>query len=99
MITTTNDINKLFNILRQPINYSYRSITGSPAGFSRVNGVHRTAVPKHETSTLRQSHNLISIDLKFGVGDNVKEVTSPAKFGSDPVSGRYVTWGQHILVR
>jgi len=26
-------------------------------------------VLKHETSTLRQSHNFISIDLKFGVGD------------------------------
>jgi len=34
-------------------------------------------VLKHETSTLRQSHNLISIDFTFGVGDYVKEVISP----------------------
>jgi len=45
-------------------------------------------VLKHETSTLRQSHNFISFDLKFGVGDYVKEVSSPAKFGSDRMSGR-----------
>jgi len=45
-------------------------------------------VLKHETSTLRQSNNFISIDLKIGVGDNVREVTSPAKFGSDPISGQ-----------
>jgi len=50
-------------------------------------------VLKHETSTLRQSHNFISINLKFGVGDYVREVTSPAKFGSDPMSGRDATWG------
>jgi len=43
-------------------------ITGSPAGLSRVNGVRRSSA-KHETSTPRQSHNFISIDLKFGVGD------------------------------
>jgi len=56
-------------------------------------------VLKHETSTLRQSHNFISIDLKFfGVGDYVMEVTSTAKFGSGPMSGRDATWGQHIRV-
>jgi len=38
-------------------------------------------VLQHETSTLRQSHNFISIDMTFGVGDNVRDVTSPAKFG------------------
>jgi len=38
-------------------------------------------VLKHETSTLRQRHNFVSIDLQFGVGDYVREVTSPAKFG------------------
>jgi len=38
-------------------------------------------VLKHETSTLRQSHNFILIDLKFGVDDQVRELTSPAKFG------------------
>jgi len=56
-------------------------------------------VLKHETSTLRQSHNWISIDLTFGLRDNVREVTrevtSPAKFGSDPMSGRDDAWGQH----
>jgi len=55
-------------------------------------------VLKHETSTLRQSHNIVSIDLIFGVGDYVREVTSPAKFGSDPMSGLDATWGQHIRV-
>jgi len=55
-------------------------------------------VLKHETSTLRQTHNFISINFKFGVGDYVREVTSPAKFGSDSTSGRDVTWGQHIRV-
>jgi len=48
---------------------------------------------KHETSTLCQSDNFISIDLTFGVGDYVREVTSPAKFGSDPMSGRDATLG------
>jgi len=43
-------------------------------GLSRVNGVR--VVLKHETSTLRQIHS-----FKFGVGDYVKEFTSPAKFG------------------
>jgi len=51
---------------------------------------------KHETSTLRLSHNFISIDFQFSVGDYVREVTSPAKFGSDPMSGRDATSGQHI---
>jgi len=36
---------------------------------------------KHETLTLRPSHNFISIDFKFGVGDYVREVTSRDKFG------------------
>jgi len=54
-------------------------------------------VLKHETSTLRKSHNCISIYLKFSVGDYVREVTSPVKFGSDPMSGRDATWGQHIF--
>jgi len=48
---------------------------------------------KHETSTLRQGHNFISIDFKCGVDDYVKQITNPAKFGSDPMSGREVTWG------
>jgi len=55
-------------------------------------------VLKHETSALRQKHNFISIDLKFGVGDYVKEVINPDKVGSDPMSGQDATWGQHIRV-
>jgi len=55
-------------------------------------------VLKHETSTHRQRHHFMTIDFKFSVGDNVREVTSPAKFGSDPIGGRHDTWAQHILV-
>jgi len=40
-------------------------------------------VLKHETSTLCQCHNSISVDFTFGVGDIVREVTNPAKFNSD----------------
>jgi len=58
-----------------------------PAGLSRVKWRPPVVVLEHETSTLRQSHNFISIDLKFGVGDYVREITSPAKFGLDPMSG------------
>jgi len=47
-------------------------------------------VLKHETSTLLQSHNFISINSKFGVGDYVREVTIPAKCGSDERSRRHV---------
>jgi len=54
---------------------------------------------KHETSTLRQRHNFISIDFKFSVGDNVREVTNPDKVGSGPMSGQDATWGQHIRVK
>jgi len=74
------------------------AITGSPAGLSRVNGVRRIVVLKHETSTLRQRHNFISTDFKFGVGDYIKEVTNPDKVGSGPMSGRDATWGQHTRV-
>jgi len=55
-------------------------------------------VRKHETSTLHQRHNFISIDLTFGVSDYVRKVTSPDKVGSGPMSGRDATWGQHIRV-
>jgi len=47
-----------------------------------------SVVLKHETSTLRQRHNFISIDLKFGLSDYVREVTNPDKVGSGPMSGR-----------
>jgi len=52
-------------------------------------------VLKHETSNLRQSHNFISIDFKFGAGDYVRQVTSPAKVDSGPMSSHV---GQHIRV-
>jgi len=48
-------------------------------------------VLKHETSTLRQRHNFISLDFKFGVGDYVREVTNPDKVGLGPMSGRDAT--------
>jgi len=48
-------------------------------------------VLKHETSTIRQRHNFMSIDLTFGVSDYVREVTSPDKVGSGPMSGRDAT--------
>jgi len=54
------------------------------------------AMLKHETATLRQRHNFISIYFKFGVGDYVREITSPDKVGSGPMSGGAATWGQHI---
>jgi len=44
------------------------------------------------------SHNFISINLTFDVGDQVREIISPAKFGLDPMSGQDATWGQHIRV-
>jgi len=49
-------------------------------------------VLKNEPSTLRQSHNFIQIHFKFGVSDYVREVTSPAKVGLGPISGRDATW-------
>jgi len=55
-------------------------------------------VLKHETSILRQSHNFISIDLKFGVCDNVREITSIAKLNLDLMSGQNAPYGQHIRV-
>jgi len=54
------------------------------------------AVLNHETLTLRQSHKFKSIDFTFGAGNYVREVTSSATFSLDPMSGRGVTWGQHI---
>jgi len=55
-------------------------------------------VLKQEYSTLSQSHNFISIDCTFGESGDVREVTSPANVCSDPMTGRDVTWGQHIRV-
>jgi len=53
-------------------------------------------VLKHATSTLRQRHNFIAINLKFGVSDYVREVTNPDKVGSGPMSGQAATYSQHI---
>jgi len=55
-------------------------ITGSPAGLSRVDGVRRS-------NAKTQNFYPSPIDMKFGVGDYVREFTSPAKFGLDPMSG------------
>jgi len=60
--------------------------------------VSAVVVLRHETSTLRQSHNVRLIDLTFDVGYYVRVVTSAAKIGSDPMSGRNATWGQHDTV-
>jgi len=48
-------------------------------------------VLKHETSTLRQRHNFISIDFKFGMGDSVLELTNSDKVGLCLISGRDAT--------
>jgi len=52
-------------------------------------------VLKHETSTIRQRHIFISIDLTLDVSDYVREVTSLDKVGSGLMNGRDATWGQH----
>jgi len=79
-----------------------RSVTGLASQAARqglaVLMASAVVVLKHETSTLRQRHNFISIDFKLGVGDYVKEVTNPDKVGSGLISGRDATWGQHIRV-
>jgi len=59
----------------------------SPAALSHANGA-AVVVHKVEIVTLRQSHNFVLIDFKFGVGDYVREVTSPDKVGPGPMSGR-----------
>jgi len=56
--------------------------------------VSAVVVLKHETSVFRQSHNFIAIDLTFSVDNDIREITSPAKFGSDQISGRDATWGK-----
>jgi len=68
-------------------------IIGNPAGLIAVLMASAVVVLNHETSTLRQSHNFKSIHFKFGMGDNVREVTNPDKFGSVPMNGRNATWG------
>jgi len=57
-------------------------ITGSPSA---------VVVLKHENLILRQRHNLISMDLKLGVGDHVRDY-QPCQiwFGSDERSRRHM---------
>ena len=61
-------------------------ITGSPAGLSRVNGDGPSSA-KVVHSTASQSHNYESFVFKFGKGDNVTQISNPAKFGWDRMSG------------
>jgi len=68
------------------------TITGSPAGLIAVLMASAIVVLKHETSTLRQSHNSISIDLTLGMGDYVRVCHQPCQiwFGSNERSLRHV---------
>jgi len=59
----------------------------------------RRRVLKHGTSIVHQISNFISINLKLGVGNYVREVTSSAKVGLGPMSGRDATRGQRIRVQ
>jgi len=88
---------KNFIHLRTLRHYGSQLITGSSAGLSRVNSVRRSSA-KTWNFYPSPSHNFISIDLTFCVSDYVREITSPVKFGSDPMSGRDATWGQQIRV-
>jgi len=59
-----------------------------------------SVVLRHETSTLRQSHNFISIDFAFGVGDNARgggHQTCQTWFGSDERSRHHM--GGNIIIR
>jgi len=73
------------------------SITGNPAGLSHVNGVRHSSAKTWNFNPSPKSQFYFN---RFDIcgGDNVKEVTSPAKFGSSPMSDRDATWGQHIRV-
>jgi len=60
----------MFDLTDEVVNNMFTlTITGSPARLSRVLMASAVVVLKHETSTLCQSYNFISIDLTFGVGD------------------------------
>jgi len=62
------------------------TITGSRQGLAKLMAS-AVVVLKHETSTLSQRHNFVSIFLTFGVSDYAREVTSPDKVGLGPMSG------------
>ena len=61
-------------------------ITGSPAGLSRVNGVGPSSAKMIKFNRL-PSHNYESFVFKFGKGDNVTQISNPAKFGWDRMIG------------
>jgi len=103
--TAVNQSITLHNtICVQVSNVKYTAVSTHPQQFETSQAARQVLMAtasvllKHETSTLRQSHNFISINLKFGVSDNVRDVTSPAKFVLDPISGRDATWRQHTQV-
>jgi len=60
-------------------------ITGSPSGVSRVKVVRRSSASMKLQPFAKVTIYFISINLRCGMSDYVKEVTSPAKFGSDPI--------------
>jgi len=62
-------------IVKPGYDSTQKAITGSPTARQGLAVLMACAVVvlKHETSTLRQRHNFISIDFKFGVGDYVRE--------------------------
>jgi len=60
-----------------PQNNSLASITGSRQGLAMLMAS-AVVVLKHETLTPSQSHNYMSIDFKFCVGDYVPKFTNPA---------------------
>jgi len=70
-------------------------ITGSPAELSRVNGVRLSSAKAWNFNPSPKSQFYFN---QFGVSDNVREVNSSAKFGTDPISGRDATWGQNIRI-
>jgi len=72
---------RAFNLYVRPL------VTGSPAGPSRVNGVRRIVVLKHQPFA-KGTILYQSIWHLVWVHDYVREVTSPDKVGSGPMSGR-----------
>jgi len=82
-------------LIRRSLGLLLLLITGSPAGLSRVNGVRRSSAKTWNFNPSPKAQ-FVSLDLTFSLEDSVREVTSPAKFGSDPMSGRDKTRGQHI---
>jgi len=97
-LSVRNDISFIGSFVNTVFNSRRGLSQAARQGFKTVLMESGVVVLKLETSTLRQSNNFISIDFIFGVGDYVREVTSPVKVSSDPMSGRDATWGQKIRV-